>query len=459
MKLDQYKHIYFIGIGGIGMSAIARYFLSRGKEVSGYDRTHTKLTRTLEDEGMHIHYEDKVALIPHGVDLVVFTPAIPKDHQELNWFKSQNIPMMKRAEALGIISKDKNSVCIAGTHGKTTTSSLVTHVLKNGGIDISAFLGGVTLDYDSNFLIGESDIVVLEADEYDRSFLWLNPQIAAITSMDPDHLDIYGDGASMISGFKAFASNIKDDGILIIRYGLLEHFSQSEQDALTSRNVKIYQYGADIAGDIRIYNFSVVDGKYLFDYEGLGHKIKNIEMSMPGRHNAENACVAISVGILEGVAEDKIKQALRGFRGIHRRFEKIIDRPDLVYIDDYAHHPSELNAAIDAVRKLYVGKKITGVFQPHLYSRTRDFADGFAQALDKLDEIILMDIYPAREEPMVGVNAEMIFERMKNPNKKLASKSNLMDVLKDCQVEVLITLGAGDIDTFVQKIKVYYENR
>lgn len=457
MKLDQYRHIYFVGIGGIGMSAIARYFLSIGKKVSGYDRTCTVLTQTLEREGMHIHYEDNVALIPEGIDLVVYTPAVPKDHLELNWLKCQNLPVIKRAEALGIISRDKLSVCVAGTHGKTTTSSMVTHVLKSGGLDISAFLGGVTVDYDSNFLIGESDIVVLEADEYDRSFLWLSPQIAAITSMDPDHLDIYGDGVSMISGFKAFAANIKDAGCLIIRYGLLEHFGQAELDALIDRSVTIYQYGEDTVGDVRIHNFRVEDGRYMFDYEGLGHKIESIEMSMPGRHNAENGSVAITVGLLKGVSHDKIRESLRGFRGIHRRFEKIIDRSDFVYIDDYAHHPSELRAAIDAVRAMYVGRKITGIFQPHLYTRTRDFADGFAEELDKLDEIILMDIYPARELPINGVASELIFGKMLNPHKKLASKATLMEVLKDTEVDVLITLGAGDIDTFVQKIKSYYD--
>ncbi len=459
MNLSQYRHIYFVGIGGIGMSAIARYFLNIGKLVSGYDRTSTQLTQILESEGMNIHYEDNVNLIPEGVDLVVYTPAIPIDHQELNWLKNQTIPLMKRAQALGIISEAKDAVCIAGTHGKTTTSSMVTHVLKSGGVDISAFLGGVTVDYDSNFLVGNSDVVVLEADEYDRSFLWLNPYVAVITSMDPDHLDIYGNHEVMISGFKAFAAKTRNHGYLIIRHGLKHHFTEQEFQDIQTRGVKVFEYGEEDCGDIRMHNLRIEHGVYVFDYEGLGQKIESVKMSMPGRHNAENACIAITIGLLQGVTYDDIKGALAGFRGIHRRFEKIIDTQRLVYIDDYAHHPSELKVAIDAARNLYSGRKLTGIFQPHLYSRTKDFAQGFAAELDKLDEVILMDIYPARELPIEGVRSEMIFEMMQNPNKKLATKATLMDVLTAGEVDVLMTLGAGDIDTFVQKIKKHYEEK
>ena len=457
MNLSQYRHIYFIGIGGIGMSAIARYFLNTGKLVSGYDRTSTHLTQVLESEGMSIHYEDNVNLIPEGVDLVVYTPAIPEDHQELNWIRSQSVPVMKRAQALGIISGSKDAVCIAGTHGKTTTSSMVTHVLKYGGVDISAFLGGVTVDYDSNFLVGNSDVVVLEADEYDRSFLWLNPYVAVIMSMDPDHLDIYGNHEVMISGFREFAAKTRDNGYLIIRYGLKDYFTDEELEVIKARGVKIFEYGEDDRGDIRMHSLRIENGVYIFDYEGLGQTIEAVKMSMPGRHNAENACVAITIGLLQGVAHDKIKDALAGFRGIHRRFEKIIDTPELVYIDDYAHHPGELKVAIDAARMLYGGRKLTGIFQPHLYTRTRDFAEGFAAELDKLDEVILMDIYPARELPIEGISSAMIFDLMRNPDKKLVTKATLMDVLAGSEVDVLMTLGAGDIDTFVQKIKRYYE--
>ena len=457
MKLDNHGHVYFVGIGGIGMSAIARYFHAQGKIVSGYDRTRTQLTQVLESEGMNIHYEDNIALIPKDIDLVIYTPAIPKDNQEMNLLLNSDVQVIKRSEALGMISNELDSICVAGTHGKTTTSSMVTHVLKHGGVDVTAFLGGVTIDYDSNFLIGSSNVVVLEADEYDRSFLKLNPFVAVITSMDPDHLDIYGDKEHMEIGFKEFAGKIRDNGHLIIRSGLLERFTEMEIHHLIVRNIKIYEYGEDDCGAVRIHDFRVLDGAYTFDYEGMGHSIDAIVVSMPGRHNAENASVAITIGLLLGVEEEKIKEALRGFKGIHRRFETIINREDLVYIDDYAHHPSELRAAIDAARSMYTDRKLTGIFQPHLYSRTKDFADGFAEELDKLDEIILMDIYPAREQPIEGVDAELIFGKMKNPNKKLASKETLLQVLAGCELEVLMTLGAGDIDTFVQKIKQIYD--
>lgn len=459
MILDAYRHVYFVGIGGIGMSAIARYFHAKGVQVSGYDRTRTHLTIALEEEGMSIHYTDDTERIPDDVDLVIYTPAIPKDHKELNWLKDHQFPVMKRSEALGIISREKSSVCIAGTHGKTTTSSMVTHVLKHGDMDITAFVGGLMVDYDSNFLIGRSDVAVLEADEYDRSFLQLDPYISVITSMDPDHLDIYGDKDTMDEGFKDFAARTRDNGYLIIRYGLLKRFNAGEISKLRERKIRILEYGEDTYGDIRIHNFRVEEGFYTFDYEGLGYLIPNVAVNMPGRHNAENACVAITVGLLEGIEISKIKESLRGFKGIHRRFERIFSSDNVEYIDDYAHHPGELKAAIDAARKMYPGRWITGVFQPHLYSRTRDFADGFAEELDKLDEIILLDIYPARELPIEGVRSEMIFDLMKNPNKKLATKATLMEVLEESELDVLMTLGAGDIDIFVQKIKEFLTER
>jgi len=364
--------------------------------------------------------------------------------------------MLKRSEALGLISNDKISVGIAGTHGKTTTSAMTTHVLKVGGIDVSAFLGGIAVDYNSNFLIGKSDVVVLEADEYDRSFLRLNPFIASISSMDADHLDIYGDSKVMIEGFKSYAAKIRDNGFLIIKEGLLDQFKINELMELTKRGVSVLEYGTGNV-QIKMTRIRIDQGKYVFDYQGVGQEIKDIVMSMPGKHNLENACVAITVGLLNKVAPDDIKKALAGFKGIQRRFERIIDREDLVFIDDYAHHPSELKVAIDAARTLFPGRKLTGIFQPHLYSRTRDFVDGFASELDKLDEIILMDIYPARELPIEGVTSESIFNRMKNPNKKLVTKETLMDTLKAYNLEILMTLGAGDIDTFVPKIKELYK--
>lgn len=454
--MNQVNHVYFIGIGGIGMSAIARYFIAQGKKVSGYDKTQTVLTDHLKEEGMNIHFEDELSFIPNDIDLIIYTPAIPKDHIGYNHLLNSGIPMMKRSEALGMISNDKISVGVAGTHGKTTTSAMTAHVLKVGGIDVSAFLGGITADYKSNFLIGKSDVVVLEADEYDRSFLRLSPFIASISSMDPDHLDIYGDSSVMIDGFKAYASNIRDNGYLIIKEGLLNQFTTNELMALTNRGIRVYEFGE---GEVQIHisNIRIQSGRYVFDYSGLGHEIKDVVMSMPGKHNVENACVAITVGILNDITHENIKKALVGFKGIQRRFERIIDRKDLVFIDDYAHHPGELKVAIDAARTLYPDKKLTGIFQPHLYSRTKDFEDGFAEELDKLDEIILMDIYPARELPIEGITSERIFERMKNQNKKLVTKATLMDTLRDYNPEVLMTLGAGDIDTFVPKIKEFFK--
>lgn len=456
--MQHTNHIYFVGIGGIGMSAIARYFIAHGKRVSGYDKTKTLLTETLEQEGMYIHYDDEINLIPTDIDTVIYTPAIPADHKGLGHLKTLGLPLMKRSEALGLLSNDKRSVAIAGTHGKTTTSSMTAHVLKVGGIDVSAFLGGITADYNSNFLIGKSDVVVLEADEYDRSFLRLSPYIAAILSMDPDHLDIYGDKDEMVEGYKAFAGKIRDNGSLIIKTGLLDKFTLNELAELTERNINVYEFGVN-EGQIQLSNIGVEGGKFVFDYQGLGHHFQKVFLNMPGRHNVENACVAISAAILCGVDEDKIRKAMAEFKGIQRRFEKIVDQKDFVYIDDYAHHPSELKAAIDAAKTLYPDKKITGIFQPHLYSRTRDFVEGFAAELDKLDEVILMDIYPARELPIEGVTSEIVFDLLKNKNKTLVTKATLMEVLKDKHPEILMTLGAGDIDTFVPKIKEYYSSK
>jgi UDP-N-acetylmuramate--alanine ligase len=455
VKLTDINHVYFIGIGGIGMSAIARYFVAHGKIVSGYDRTRTTLTDQLVKEGMMIHYEDDASLIPTDLDLVIYTPAIPKEHNGFAALKDLAVPVMKRSEALGLISNEMKSIGVAGTHGKTTTSSMITHVLKVGGIDVSAFLGGITVDYNSNFIIGKSDVVVLEADEYDRSFLQLKPLIATISSMDPDHLDIYGDRDEMIEGgYKAYAGRIRDNGYLIIKGGLLDEFTLDELAALVKRGIQVFEYGFETS-QIRISKIRVEGGKYLFDYDGLGSCFRNVILNMPGTHNVENATVAISVGLLNGVSEINIRRALSEFKGIQRRFELIADSKAIIFIDDYAHHPGELKVAIDAARTLYPDKKLTGIFQPHLYSRTRDFADGFAEELDKLDVIFLMDIYPAREVPIERVTSEIIYQKMKNPNKRLVSKSTLMEDLKKIksEIEVLLTLGAGDIDTFVPKIK------
>ena len=447
MNLNDLHKIYFIGVGGIGMSALARYFNGLGIEVHGYDKTETQLTKTLVSEGIKIHYEDDLKYIPEGVDLVIYTPAVPKDHGELTYFREQGFPVKKRAEVLGIISRSRQTIGIAGTHGKTTTSSILTHILRTGGVDCTAFLGGIAQNYGSNFVEGKSNWVVVEADEYDRSFLQLDPDYAAIISMDPDHLDIYGSHDFMHEGFTQFAEKLKRGGKVFLRDGL----------QLKRNNVPVDTFGVE-AGNYRAKNIRVEEGYFVFDLDSPVESIEGIRFTLPGRHNVENATAAISIAQQLGVDGASIKKALASFKGIKRRFEMIYRDDRVVYIDDYAHHPTELSAAIDAARTLFPGRKITGIFQPHLYSRTRDFVDGFAASLDQLDEVILMDIYPARELPIAGVSSELIFERMRLANKKMATKATVMDVVKALEVDVLLTLGAGDIDIFVEPIKNWLAN-
>lgn len=448
MNLQDIKKVYFIGIGGIGMSALARYFHGRGAEVHGYDKTETLLTKKLVAEGMNIHYAEDVGQIPEGVDLVVYTPAVPARHQELLFFRERGFPVKKRAEVLGIISRGMKAVAVAGTHGKTTTSSILTYLLRCGGIDCTAFLGGIAMNFGSNFVGGKSDWVVVEADEFDRSFLHLSPNIAIILSMDADHLDIYGDRETLLeTGFRAFADRVEKGGRLYVQYRW--------QDQLGSRPfAESFGIGG---GTYRSENVRVEKGCFTFDYRSPSHRMDGLQLAMPGRHNVENATAAIAVALQLGVEEAAIREGLRTFRGIRRRFEILYQEGERAYVDDYAHHPSELEAAISAARELFPGKKITGIFQPHLYSRTRDFADGFAAALDKLDEILLMEIYPARELPIEGVDASLLLGKMKNPGKRLASKGRLLEEVEKSQPEVLLTLGAGDIDTFREPIKDYFE--
>jgi UDP-N-acetylmuramate--alanine ligase len=450
--MKDLKHIYFIGIGGIGMSAIARYYNARGVRISGYDKTRTQLTQQLETEGIHISYIDSIEAIPKDIDLIIYTPAIPKDHIGFNYLSQSGIKMIKRSEALGLISKNMKSIAIAGTHGKTTTSALTAHVLHVSGLNPSAFLGGIVADYDSNFLIGKSDLVVLEADEFDRSFLRLDPDMACILSMDADHLDIYGNNVQMIEGFVDFAHKVKEKGLLMISSNWINKLSEEDLKQLSKKKVSLLSFGQD-QGDIQYSNIKVVDGQFMFDYHGLGHSILGIHSNMPGRHNIENATVAITLALYLGASVEKITKAVSNFKGIRRRFERIVTREKVQYIDDYAHHPSELKATISAARELFPGKKILGIFQPHLYSRTRDFVDGFAAELDKLDEIILMDIYPARELPIEGVTSEIIFDKMANPARHLVTKANVMEKIASGTADIYLTLGAGDIDTFVPLIK------
>jgi UDP-N-acetylmuramate--alanine ligase len=458
VKLNDIKTVYFIGIGGIGMSALARYFLLRGAAVHGYDKTETELTKLLSDEGMKVHYTDDVAYIPDDVDLVIYTPAVPKHHTELVYFQEKGFPVLKRSEVLGIISRGMKCIGVAGTHGKTTTSSIVTHILRTGGVDVTAFLGGISHALGSNFVEGKSDWVVVEADEFDRSFLRLSPDMAIVTAIDPDHLDIYGDEANFIKGFEDYADRLKDGGKMFKQTQLV-NFQQNSDSIL--RGVEWATYGVD-GGDYRSENLRVEDGFFVFDYKSSIENIDNIKFSLPGRHNVENATAAIAVAQHLGVKSEAIKEALLHFQGIKRRFEFKV-RPQntegSVYIDDYAHHPTELESAIAAARALYPKRRLTGIFQPHLYTRTRDFQDGFVAALDKLDEVFLMDIYPARELPIEGVTSEMLFKKMKNKHKTLVTKVNLMEILRGSSFDVVMTLGAGDIDTFVQPIKEMLENK
>ena len=439
-----------MGIGGIGMSAIARYFKALGAQVWGYDKTETDLTKKLVEEGMVIHYEEDVRAIPEGIDLVVYTPAIPSSHAELRYFLEHDFPVKKRAEVLGIISRGKKTIAIAGTHGKTSTSTIATHILRVGGVKCSAFLGGISHDYDSNFIFGESDWVVIEADEFDRSFLWLAPDIAAIMSLDADHLDIYGDLETMMeTGFRAFVKNMKPGGQLMVTHRAYEQFVDAEN---------VVSFGIE-EGAVQAKNVRVEDGFFVFDYEGVGGTIRDIQFSLPGRHNIENALAAITIAVSLGVKAEDVKKALKSFKGIKRRFDRIFQSESLVYIDDYAHHPSELKAAIGAARELYPGKKITGVFQPHLYSRTKDFSEGFASALDALDEVFLLDIYPARELPIPGVTSDLVFDQMKNNNKHRCRDEALVGRLKETDLEVVLTLGAGDIDRLIPEIREMISKR
>lgn len=445
IDFNNIKKAYFIGVGGIGMSAIARYFNSRGIEVFGYDRTLTQLTQQLENEGIKIHYEDDVAQIPNGIDLVVYTPAVPRSHSELSYFFDNDFPVLKRAAVLGIISKAKKVIGIAGTHGKTTTSTITTHLLNEGNVAISAFLGGIALNFESNFVEGDSDYVVAEADEFDRSFLHLYPNVAAIMSMDADHLDIYGNIEAMHDTFHQYVSQVQSGGFVFYKHDL-------PLNPKVNDGVKVQTFGVE-NGDFQAKNLRVEDGFFVFDLQSPIENIDNLKFTLPGKHNIENATVAVAIAQSLGVSSANIRKGLLNFKGIKRRFEFVIRENDKVLIDDYAHHPTELNAAIDAARTLYPNKKITGVFQPHLFSRTKDFADGFAEALSALDEIVLLDIYPARELPIKNVTSQIILDKITNSNKKIVSKQDLLEFYPNNDSEIILVLGAGDIDKLVESLR------
>jgi len=431
------------------MSALARYFHSKGATVSGYDKTPSSLTRELEQEGMSIHYEESIELIPKEAELIVYTPAVPKEHNELVYYQQHGYKVVKRSDVLKIATESSFNICIAGTHGKTTITTMIAHLLRHTGYGCNAFLGGISVNYGTNFWPSEKNVSVVEADEYDRSFLKLSPDIAIITSMDPDHLDIYGTAEEMEKAFIDFSGMIKEGGLLISKFGL-----KRTMDLRGSRHLTYSAQNNN--ADAYAENIKMMNGSYEFDVIIKERQIENVRLNIGGMHNVENAIAAIAVTSSLNISEAKIKAAVADFRGVKRRFEYIIKTDDMVFIDDYAHHPEELRALINGAKSLFTDKKCTLIFQPHLYTRTRDLADGFAEVLDMADEVILLPIYPARELPIEGVNSEMILEKMKNKNKMVLNKDELKDwIKKDFRKhgKVLVTTGAGDIDLLVESIK------
>lgn len=440
MNILDKTYYYFIGAGGIGMSALERFFLSLGKNVVGYDKTQTELTSQLILEGINIHFEDNIDLIPDGITkentLVIYTPAVPKDHLELNYFLTNDFKVMKRSEVLGEITRHTYNIGVAGTHGKTTTSSILGHILKVANVECTAFLGGIAENYDSNIILNGSKYTVAEADEFDRSFLKLSPKLAIVTSDDADHLDIYGERDEVKKSFQEFGAIVEEK--LFVRKGL--EFNNA------------YTYGVDADADYNAYNVRIIDGHYVFDVKTPNGSLKDVGILLPGYHNMENAVGALAVADYMGVPHEKIREALSTFIGVKRRFNRF-EINDKIYIDDYAHHPTELDAAIRSVRELYPGKKILGVFQPHLFTRTRDFADDFAKSLSKLDSLILLDIYPARELPIEGITSNFLLEKVDLQEKLVSSLDNSLNEIKKQDFDVLLTVGAGNIDTIVKPIK------
>lgn len=454
--MSTLKNIYFIGIGGIGMSAIARYYNTKGYKVSGYDKTPSPLTHALESEGIEVHYEDNIEFIPKDTEstLVVYTPAIPKDMGELVYVQENGYRVIKRSRMLGEISEGQRCMAVAGTHGKTTTSTLVSHIFTATGEGCSAFLGGISKNYGTNLLVHENNVVVAEADEFDRSFLQLFPEIAVITSMDADHLDIYGDEAHIHEAFRAFASQVS--GTVIAKKGL----PLSSQD--TKAKLMSYSYNDPEADFYAVLTDGDGNGFTHFDLHHPDGVIKDCVVGIPGWVNIENAVAASAIGLTYGLDAEKIKEALASFEGVKRRFDIQLKSEKCIYIDDYAHHPREISAALTSIKGNFPDYRITAIFQPHLYTRTRDFADGFAESLSCVDKLILLDIYPAREEPIPGVTSEIIFKNVTAPEKVLLNKSELMEHLQNTvtgEKELFVTVGAGDIDRFIEPIKELLERR
>ncbi len=460
MEMQKITSVYFVGAGGIGMSALARYFEAKGKLVAGYDKTPSALTEKLIEEGIQIHFSDDVDLIPDACKqldstLVVYTPAIPETHAELNYFRKNGFTIMKRAQVLGEITRSARGLCVAGTHGKTTTSSMAAHLLKQSSVDCNAFLGGILKNYNSNLMLSDkSDLTVIEADEFDRSFHWLNPYMAVITAVDPDHLDIYGTAEAYRESFEHFTSLIRPDGCLILKKGL-------SLDLRLPEGARLYTYSASEEADFYAKNIRIGNGEIFFDFVGPDVCIEDVQLGVPVKVNVENGVAAMALAWLNGVSAEEIKHGMASFRGPVRRFDFHLKKDNIVLLDDYAHHPAELKASILSVKELYQGKKVTGIFQPHLYTRTRDFASDFAASLSLLDELILLDIYPAREEPIPGVTSQIIFDKVTIPNKKMILKEELLDLVKKeaASYEVVLMVGAGNIDRLIEPVKQILEKQ
>ena len=458
MNIDTIKSVYFVGAGGIGMSALVRYFLSLGKTVAGYDRTPTPLTESLIAEGAQIHYDDNIDLIPEACKdkastLVVLTPAIPQDHTELTYFRNNGFEIQKRAQVLGTITKSGKGLCVAGTHGKTTTSTMTAHLLNQSRIGCTAFLGGISKNYGTNLLLSQiSPYIVVEADEFDRSFHWLSPYMSVITSTDPDHLDIYGTEKAYLESFEHYTTLIQPGGALIIRKGI-------SLQPKVQPGVKVYTYSRD-EGDFHAENIRIGNGEIFIDFVAPDTRIDDIHMGVPVSINIENGVAAMALAHLNGVSSEEIKEGMATFKGVDRRFDFKIKNDKVVFLSDYAHHPSEIKQSILSMREVYKDKKITAVFQPHLYTRTRDFYKEFADSLSLLDEVILTEIYPAREQPIPGVTSQLIYDNLRpDMEKSMCKKEDLLNILEAKNIEVLITLGAGDIDNYVPEIKSLLEKK
>ena len=450
METKKIKAVYFVGAGGIGMSAIARYFIHRGLVVAGYDKTPSELTHQLEHEGMLIHYEENVDEIPHACRqkescLVVYTPAIPADHKELVYFRENGFDIQKRAQVLGTITATHKGLCVAGTHGKTTTSTMCAHIMHQSRLDCNAFLGGIAKNYGTNYILSDSDYVVIEADEFDRSFHWLRPYMSVITSTDPDHLDIYGTKEAYLESFRHYSSLIQPGGALIIHRGL-------EMEESLQEGVRRYDYALD-EGDFHAENICIENGEITFDFVSPIESVRNIQLGQPIPINIENAIAAMAMAQLAGCTADDLRCGIKTYGGVDRRFDFKIKTPKLVFLSDYAHHPKEIYQSARSLRELYRDRKITAIFQPHLYTRTRDFYREFAEALSQLDEVILTDIYPAREQPIPGVTSQLIYDNLKpGVEKQLITLADVLPLVKSRSFDVLVVLGAGDLDNLVPQI-------